>query len=211
MTPAQIDQQTQLEQTTTDRKTQPLFKDSPVVFVEAMDHEKPATISEQIEHNTVSAKERTPPETNNDIFHETLPPPKKKYERMKDPAFLSSLVHPPILPSKLSLSTNRDDNFIPSLLHDHFTFISQPTSLYMYPLDTFPLIKTKTSSTIMPPYQYLLENGVKSFSLQLNFLRPSIYDLETDKSDPSFLSISQKTTHHQCHSPRPDWIELKAN
>ena len=51
---------------------------------------------------------------------------------------------------------------------------------------------TSIASKIMGPYQYWLDNGVKIFSLQFNFLRPSIYDLKTDESDPSFLSISQK-------------------
>ena len=49
----------------------------------------------------------------------------------------------------------------------------------------------------MGPYQYWLDNGVKVFSLQFNFLRQFIYDLKTDESDPSLLSISQKATHHQ--------------
>ena len=52
----------------------------------------------------------------------------------------------------------------------------------------------------MGPYQNWLHNGVKSFSLQFNFLRPSIYDLKTDESDPSFLSVSQKATHHQIYT-----------
>ena len=52
----------------------------------------------------------------------------------------------------------------------------------------------------MGPYQYLLNNGVKIFSLQFNFLRPSIYYLKTDESDPSFLSASQKATHHQTYT-----------
>ena len=52
----------------------------------------------------------------------------------------------------------------------------------------------------MGPYQYWLENGVKIFSLQFNFLRPSIYDLKTDESDPSFLSIAQKASHHQTYT-----------
>ena len=45
----------------------------------------------------------------------------------------------------------------------------------------------------MSPHQYWLENGVKIFSLQFNFLRPFIYDLKTDETDPSFLTIAQKT------------------
>ena len=47
----------------------------------------------------------------------------------------------------------------------------------------------------MAPSQYRLDNGVEFFSLMFNFLRPSIYDW--DESDPSFLSLSQKTSHHQ--------------
>ena len=69
----------------------------------------------------------------------------------------------------------------------------------MHPTDyTFRLFDknqdffTSIASKIMGPYQYRLDNGVKIFSLQFNFLRPSIYDLKTDESDPSFLSISQK-------------------
>ena len=56
------------------------------------------------------------------------------------------------------------------------------------------------ASKVMGPYQYWLDNGVKIFSLQFNFLRPSIYDLKTDESDPSFLSVSQKATHHQTYT-----------
>ena len=52
----------------------------------------------------------------------------------------------------------------------------------------------------MGPYQYWLDNGVKIFSLQFNLLRPSVYDLKTDESDPSFLSISKKATHHQTYT-----------
>ena len=46
----------------------------------------------------------------------------------------------------------------------------------------------------------LAQKGVKIFSLQFNFLRPSIYDLKTDESDPSFLSLSQKDSHHQTYT-----------
>ena len=62
--------------------------------------------------------------------------------------------------------------------------------------DFFPSMASK----VMSPYQYWLDNGVKIFSLQFNFLRPSIYDLKTDESDPSFLSLSQKSSHHQTYT-----------
>ena len=52
----------------------------------------------------------------------------------------------------------------------------------------------------MTPYHYWLDNEGKIFSLQFNFLRPSIYDLKTDENDLSFLSSSQKTTHHHSYT-----------
>ena len=150
----------------------------------------------KIEHDT--SKVPTPID-DTDCTHATPPPPKTRYENMNDPVFPFSPIYPPFIPSKPSLSTNHDDHLIPLLSHDDFIFKAQLTSLYMHPTnysfrlddknqDWFPSIASK----IMGPYQYWLDNGVKFFSLQFNFLRPSIYDLKTDESDPSFLSISQK-------------------
>ena len=122
---------------------------------------------------------------------------------MKDPAFLSSPVSPPIKPTKPQLSTNRDEYLTLILSTNQFSFKSQSTSLYMHPTDyTFILYDknqyffTSIASKIMAPYQYCFDNGVKIFSLQFNFLRPSIYDLKTDENDPSFLSNAQKANHH---------------
>ena len=124
---------------------------------------------------------------------------------MKDPVFLSSPIYP-FISTNTSMSTNRDDHLISLLSHDDFTFKAQLTSLYMHPTDyTFRLYDknqdffTSNASKILGPYQYWLNNGVKIYSLQFNFLRPSIYDLKTDESDPSFLSVSQKATHHQTY------------
>ena len=55
---------------------------------------------------------------------------------------------------------------------------------------------TSVASKIMAAYQNWLDNGIKMFSLQFNFLRPFIYDLKTDQNGPSFLSTAQKATHH---------------
>ena len=126
---------------------------------------------------------------------------------MKDPIFLSSPIYPPSIPLKISLCTNRDDHLISIFSTDDFVFKAQLTSLYMHPTDySFRLYDknqdffTSIASKIMGPYQYWLDNGVKIFSLQFNFLRPSIYDLKTDESDPSFLSLAQKATHHQTYT-----------
>ena len=126
---------------------------------------------------------------------------------MKDPVFLSSPKYSPSKPSKTSLCINRDDHLIPLLSHGDFVFKAQLTSPYMHPTDySFRLYDknqdffTSIASKIMGPCQYWLDNGVKIFSLQFTFLRPSIYDLKTDESDPPFLSISQKATHHQTYT-----------
>ena len=126
---------------------------------------------------------------------------------MRDPVFLFSPIYPPFIHSKPSLCTNRDGHLIPLLSHDDFVFKAQLTSLYMHPTDySFRLYDKNQNffisiaSKIMGPYQYWLDNNVKNFSLQFKFLRPSIYDLKTDEHDPSFLSISQKATHHQTYT-----------
>ena len=162
-----------------------------------------------MEHTKVEHESSKPtlPQDDTDHTQTTPPPPKKRYEIIKNPIFLSSPIYPPSIPSKVSLCTNRDDHLIPLLSNGNFVFKAQLTSLYMHPTDySFHSYDknqdffTSIASKIMGPYQYWLDNGVKIFSLQFNFLRPSIYDLKTDESDPSFLSISQKATHHQTYT-----------
>ena len=171
ITQEQIDLQNQLEMHTTDLITKPFSNGSPghVLFLDnketpdntltdQMEHQNIPSKNKhnQMEHRNIPSKNKTP--SDHDQCPETPPSTKKKYEIMKDTAFLSSPIYPPIIPTKPQLSTTRDDN--------------------------------------MAPYHYLLDNGIKIFSLQFNFLRPSIYDLKTDENDPSFLSTAQKTTHH---------------
>ena len=209
MTQAQIDLQTQFEQATpTDLITRPLPNDSPVLYIDTSE-KTPPTFLEPMEHTKVDNEnpKPTPPQDDTDHTQSTPPPPKKRYEIMKDPIFLSSPIYPPSIPSKISLCTNRDDHLISILSTDDFVFKAQLTSLYMHPTDySFRLYDknqdffTSIASKIMGPYQYWLENGVKIFSLQFNFLRPSIYDLKTDEADPSFLSIAQKASHHQTYT-----------
>ena len=208
MTQAQIYLQNQLKQATADLTTRPLLNDSTVLNVDTSESTPTNSLEQmepaKIEHDT--SKNPTPLD-DTDRTHATPPPPKKRYEIMKDPVFLFSPIHHPFKPSKLSLSTNCDDHLIPLLSHDDFIFKAQITSLYMHPTDClFRLYDknqdffTSLASKIMGPYQYWLDNGVKIFSLQFNFLRPSIYALKTDESDPSSLYISQKAAHHQTYT-----------
>ena len=208
MTQAQIDLQKQPEQATEDLTTRTFLNDSPVLYIDTTE-QTPSKSFEQREHTKIehdTSKIPTPPD-DTDRTHATPPPPKKRYEILKDPVFLCSPIYLSSKPSKDSLCTNRDDHLISLLSHDDFLFIAQLTSLYMHPTDYsfrlydknqdfFPSIASK----IMGPYQYWLDNGVKIFSLQFNFLHPSIYDLKTDESDPSFLSISRKATHNQTYT-----------
>ena len=201
----QIDLQNQLEQATADLKTRPLLNNSPVLYIDTPEP-TPTTSFEQMEHNRIEHDTSTIPTPLNDSDHTnaTPPPPKKKrYEIMKDSVFLSSPIYPAFISFKPSLSTTCDDHLIPNLSQDDFIFKSQLTSLYMHPTDySFRLYDknqdffTSIASKIMGPCEYWLDNGVKIFSLQFIFLRPSVYDFKTDEFDPSFLSASQKATHH---------------
>ena len=99
---------------------------------------------------------------------------------MKDPIALSLPIYPPFLPSKPSLSTNRDNHLIPLPSHDRFIFKAQLTSLSMHPTHyTFRLYDknqdffTSIASKIMSPYQYLLDNGVKIFFNSICFAHPT--------------------------------------
>ena len=209
MTQAQVDLQNQLEQATADLTTTPVLNDSPVLYIDTSEP-IPTTSLEQMEQEKIEhdTSEVSTPLNDIDHTHATPPPPKKRYEIMKDPVFLSSPIYPPSISTNTSLSTNRDEHLISLFSHnDYFTVKAQLTSLYMHPTDySFRLYDknqdffTPIASKIVCPYQYWLDNGVKIFSLQFNFLRPSIYDLKTDESDSSFLSVSQKTTHHQTYT-----------
>ena len=136
MTQAQIDLQKQLEQATADLTTRPLSNDSPVLYIDTSEP-TPSNSLEQMEHTKIehdTPKIPTPPD-DTDCTQATPPPSKKRYEKMKDPVFLSSPIYPPLIPSKTSLCTNRDDHLNPLLSHDDFVFKAQLTSLYMHPTD----------------------------------------------------------------------------
>ena len=89
MTQSELELQTQLEPTPSDLTTQPLFNDSPVLFLEPIDnvHARTSEQVEQTEHNT-SSKVHTPP----DKSHETPPPPKKTIRNHKRP-YISLSTH----------------------------------------------------------------------------------------------------------------------
>ena len=155
MTQAQIDLQTQLEQATpTDLITRPRSNDSPVLYIRTSE-QTPPTFLEPMEHTKVenANSKPTPPQDDTDHTQSTPPPPKKRYEIMKDPIFLSSPIYPPSIPSKISLCTNRDDHLISILSTNDFVFKAQLTS-YICILLTIHfdyMTKIKTSSHPLLP------------------------------------------------------------
>ena len=171
MVQAQIDLQNKLEQGTADLTTRPLLNDFPVLYIDTSEPTPTNSLEQmeqtKIEHDTSKVPS---PLDDTDHTHATPPPPKKRYEFMKDRVFLSSPIYPPFIPSKPSLSTNRDDHLILILSHEDFIFKEQLTSLYMHSTDySFRLYDknqdflTSIASKIMGPYQYWLDNGVNYF------------------------------------------------
>ena len=55
---------------------------------------------------------------------------------------------------------------------------------------------TSIASKLITPYDWWLNNKVKTFSLQCNFVRPSPYDLRTEENDANFLPYQIKKAHH---------------
>ena len=67
---------------------------------------------------------------------------------------------------------------------------------------------TSIASKLITSYDWWLNNKVKNFSLQYNFLRPSPYDLRTEENDASFLPYQIRKAHQityqkvlQCKEP----------
>ena len=102
MTQAQIDLQNQLEQATADLTTSPLLNDSPVLYIDSS-KPTPTKSLEQMEQAKIEHDTSKVPTLldDTDRTHATPPPPKKRYEIMKDPVFLSSPIDPPFIPSNL--------------------------------------------------------------------------------------------------------------
>ena len=67
---------------------------------------------------------------------------------------------------------------------------------------------TSIASKLITPYDWWLNNTVKIFSLQYNFLRPSPYDLRTEANDANFLPYQIKKAHHMTYQKFLQYKEL---
>ena len=119
-----------------------------------------------------------------------------------DKPFMESGACPPFI-KPIKQDEDRDCELVPILSSKQFTFQSQLTSLYMIPTKYKFIIRefkndyhTSIASKLITPYDWWLNNKVKIFSLQYNFLRPSPYDLGTEENDTNFLPYQIKKAHH---------------
>ena len=164
------------------------------------------TIQQNVnEDNISSSQTQEPMETIpvDQIDHINAKSQKRKYPDITaDKPFLESGACPPFIkPSKQDEDRNCD--LVPILSSRQFTFQSHLTSLYMIPTKYKFIIRefnsdyhTSIASNLITPYDWWLNNKVKIFSLQYNFLRPSPYDLRTEENDANFLPYQIKKAHH---------------
>ena len=146
--------------------------------------------------------------SSNSITKDAPTPMKRKYEDItKDPHFIESGLCPPFIKSLNISDPQRDDHLIDILSTGTFNFKSNLTSLYMIPTDYKFHVKddrskeyyTSVASKLIRPYEYWLQNRIKIFSLQFNFLRPSINDMHYEETDPNFLPLNTKKQHHNTY------------
>ena len=109
---------------------------------------------------------------------------------------------PPFIKSSKQ-DEDQDCDLINILFSRQFTFQSHLTSLYMISTKYKIIIRefkndyhTSIASKLITTYDWWLNNKMKIFSLQYNFLRPSPYDLRTEENDANFLPYQIKKTHH---------------
>ena len=164
------------------------------------------TIQQNVnEDNNSSSQTQEPMETIpvEQIDHIKAKSQKRKYPDITaDKPFMDSGACAPFMkPSKQD--EDRDCDLIPILSPRQFTFQSHLTSLYMIPTKYKFIIRefendyhTSIASKLITPYDCWLNNEVKIFSLQYNFLRPSPYDLRTEENDAIFLPYQVKKSHH---------------
>ena len=141
---------------------------------------------------------------------------KRKYPDITaEKPFMESGACPPFIkPSKQD--EDRDCGSLPILSSRQFTFQSHLTSLYMTPTKYKLILRefkndyhTSIASKLIYPYDWWLNNKVKIFFLQYNFLSPSPYDLRTEENDANFLPYQIKKAHHVTYQSFSNTKNLK--
>ena len=112
---------------------------------------------------------------------------------------------PPTLKPSPKPDSHRDDSITSQLSTGKFQFKAQLTSLYMVSTphklqlnpNRFIDHHISYASEQLAPSEYWTANYHKIFTLQMNFLRPSVFHLQTDDSNPNFQSVKEKRVYHE--------------
>ena len=163
------------------------------------------TIQQNVNEDNSSSQTQEPMETIpvEQIDHINAKSQKRKYPNITaDKHFMDSGARPPFIkPSKQD--EDRDCDLTPISSSRQFTFQSHLTSLYMIPTKYKFIIRefkndyhTSIASKIITPYDWWLNNKVKIFSLQYNFLSLSPYNLRTEENDANLLPYQMKKAIH---------------
>ena len=117
-----------------------------------------------------------------------------------DPAYITSNVMPPTLKLSPGPDLHTDFSLTAQLSSEKFPFKRQLTSLYVVSTPCkFQLNPNRSknqhifyASEEIAPFGYWTANNQKVFTLQMNFLRASVFDLHTDYSKTNFQSVKKK-------------------
>ena len=122
------------------------------------------------------------------ILHVISQSLKEKYNTLIDPCFPTSNFMPPMLKPSSKPGLHRDDSLISQLWTEKFQLKHQLTPLYMASTQYKLLLNPSRynyhnisyTSEHLAPHGCWSANNQKVFTLQMNFLRPSVFDLRTD-------------------------------
>ena len=128
---------------------------------------------------------------------------RNNYNILKEPAFLKSNVIPPILNSWHKADLHRDNSVTSQFSSEIFQFEAQLTLLcvvltpYKIQLKPNRYIDHSNShaSKKLAPYEHWIPNFQKFLSLEMNFLSPSDFDLNTGDSKTSSQFFTGKRVH----------------
>ena len=143
--------------------------------------------------------------------------PQRKHNILTGPAFSTSRVMFPTLKLSSKPNLHRDDSLTFQLPSEKFQFEPQLTSLYTVSTPfNFQLNSNRRminnyisyASNKLSPYEYWTSNNQKNFTVQMNFLRQSVFDLHTDDSKQNFQTVKKKRVHHETYKQFSDNIFL---
>ena len=151
----------------------------------------------------------TPPEENKISEPDSSESPQSKHIILNEPLISASNYLLPTLNLSKNLDLHRDYSLKSQFTTEKLQFQSQMFSLNMvstsYRIQFSPIrykgqYNLYASQQLVPCVIKTTDNQ-KFFILQMNFLRPSVFDLYTDVSKPNFQSVNKTSIHYDYNVP----------